>query len=281
MPYLLFLAAFGVGPIVGALWLSFYGDRGLGHLNGGAYSYVLHSQQFGPAVKNVAEFLLIFLPIMLATVTAIALVAHSRADLLGKVVRFAYYLPCVVVGAPLVLLWLFLIDPSLSPFASILRALGMNTTGDVLSSSHLPYLFALMVLFTSVGGWVVVLHGALQAVDEDIMEAAALDGANCWQLALHIKVPAIRKYIAFIAVISFAGASQLVVEPSVISQAIPGSVSSTWSLNQLSAYYAFTVNDFAPASVVAVLLLGIGVLAAVILVYGLRGYSIDEEGPSK
>jgi multiple sugar transport system permease protein len=272
-PYLLFLLVFGVGPVVGAAWFSLGG--GSKHLGTGAYSRVFGSTYLLPAVKDVAEFLLLFLPALLAFTTVVALVAHSRADRVAKAARFAYYLPGVVVGAPLVLLWLFMLDPSLSPFRPILSAFGMETTGQVLASNHLPFIFAIMSLFTAAGGWVIVLHGALQAIDADVEEAAALDGCNAWQLALYIKVPVIRRYLAFIGVISFAGATQLVAEPNIIGQAIPGTVSTTWSLNQLGYYYAFVIDNFSDASVVALLLLAVGVLAAIVLVYGVRGYSID------
>lgn len=278
VPYLLALAVFGVGPIIGAIWFTFGNSEK--HPGSSAYSRVLGSDQFMPAVLNVGKFLLLFLPMMLAITTAAALVAHSRSDLFGRVARLLYYLPGVVVGAPLVLLWLFMLDPSLSPFSTILKTFGMHTTAQVLATDHLPFVFAMMSLFTTVGGWVVVLHGALQAIDTDIQAAAALDGCNAWQLALYIKVPAVRRYLAFISVISFAGASQLVVEPNVISQAIPGTVSNTWSLNQLAFYYAFNVNDFSAASVVALVMLGIGVLAAVVLVYGVRGYALDDPATS-
>lgn len=273
-PYLLFLLVFGIGPVVGAVWFSFGG--GGGRLDGSAFQRVFSSILIGPAARNVAEFLLIFLPLMLAVTTAAALVAHSRDDRIGRIARLAYYLPGVVVGAPLVLLWLFMLDPSLSPFGPMLTALGQHSTGDVLAAGHLPLIFAIMALFTSVGGWVIVLHGALEAIDTDVEEAAAIDGCNAWQLALYVKIPAIRRYLAFIGVLSFAGASQLVAEPTIIGQAIPGTISSTWSLNQLGFHYAFAINDFAAASVVALILLAVGALAAVVLIYGVRGYAVED-----
>jgi multiple sugar transport system permease protein len=118
----------------------------------------------------------------------------------------------------------------------------------------------------------------LQTVDPEMYEAASLDGCNAWQLAAHIKLPTIRRYIAFVGMISFAGAFQLVAEPTIIYQAIPGTVSSTWSLNQLAFTYSILVNDgFAMASVIALMLIVVGILAALVLIYGLRSYGSDEE----
>jgi multiple sugar transport system permease protein len=276
-PYLLLGLVFLVGPVLGAVWLSLGGETAPVHLQTSAYSRVLDNVNFWPAVRNVSQYVLILLPLLLGFSTVVAVVAHARNDLLGRVVRLVYYLPSAVVGAPLVLLWLFMLAPRLSPFRALLHVLGMQATSEVLTQPRLPLIFAIMAVFTAAGGWILVLHGALQAVDTDMYEAASLDGCNAWQLALHIKLPTIRRYIAFVGMISFAGAFQLVAEPTIINQAIPGTLSNTWSLNQLAFTYSVLVNNgFSLASVIALMLITIGVLAALGLIYGLRSYGTDE-----
>jgi multiple sugar transport system permease protein len=181
------------------------------------------------------------------------------------------------VGAPLVVLWLFMLTPQLSPFRSLLNALGFQSAASVFTSAHLPLIFAIMAIYSAVGGWIVVLFGSLEAIDTSVMEASRIDGANAFQLAWFIKLPLIRNYIAFIAIISFAGAAQLVAEPSLVGQALPGTVSQTWSLNQLAFYYAFTQNDGGAASAYAIFLVVLGLAAALVLIFGLRTYSDELE----
>ncbi len=277
LPYTAFLAVFGLVPVAVAVLssLGFFGGRdGLGLAT---IERALRNINFLPAIGNVASFLAVFLPLLLLMATGIALLIDARRDLIGRVARFVFYLPGVIVGAPLVLLWIFMLAPQLSPFEPLLNAFGASTLGDVLKADRFPLVFAIMGIFSGVGGWIVVLGGSLAALDDSVLEAAKLDGANAWQTALHIKLPLIRRYIAFIGVISFAGAAQLVVEPGLLATAAPGSISETWSLNQLAVYFAFEQGDPAMASVYALILMMVGVAAAVFLVFGLRTYSEDLE----
>jgi multiple sugar transport system permease protein len=276
-PYTLFLVAFGAVPIVVAILSSFGFFGGRDGVGLASVDRALRNINLIPAVANVASFLVVFLPVLLVMATGVALIIDSRHDVFGRVMRFVYYLPGVVVGAPLVLLWIFMLAPQLSPFAPLLNVFGAHTLADVLSPGSFPIVFAIMGIFSGVGGWIVVLGGSLAAIDDSILEAAKLDGASAWQTALHVKLPLIRKYVAFIGVISFAGAAQLVVEPGLIATAAAGSISKTWSLNQLAVYFAFKQGDVAVASVYALLLIVIGVAAAVFLVFGLRSYSAELE----
>ncbi|MCS5717684.1 sugar ABC transporter permease [Herbiconiux sp. CPCC 205763] len=273
LPYTVFLAVFGVIPVIMAILYSFgfFGSRtGVGL---DSWNRAIQNVSFLPAVINVASFLVIFLPLLLVGATVLALLIDSRRDRSGSVARFTYYLPGVVVGAPLVVLWIFMLAPQLSPFGPLLNAAGAHDLGDVLTTDRFPLIFAIMALYSSVGGWIVVLGGSLAAIDKEILEAARIDGANAWHTAIRIKLPQIQKYIAFIGVISFAGAAQLVVEPTLLAKASPGSLSSTWSLNQLAFYFAFKQNDPWVASVYALMLILLGVAAALFLIFGLRSYS--------
>jgi len=273
-PYLALLAAFAVIPIFSALWSSLGGGPGSRDPFGFAtMARAFSNNNFLPAVINVATFLVVFLPVLLIFATAMALVLHGRPGRFTSVVKFICYIPGVVVGAPLVLLWLFMLTPQLSPFEPLLNLFGMASAADVFSAQNLPAIFAIMALYAGAGGWIVVLYGSLEALDTNVIEAARIDGANSWHIAWHIKLPLIARYIAFIGVISFAGAAQLVAEPNIVGAALPGTVSDTWSLNQLAFYYAFNRNDAAASSAYAVFLVIIGLAAALVLIFGLRTYS--------
>ena len=272
-PYLILLAAFGVLPVLSALWASLGGFGGRDPFGIETFQRAFSNLNFLPAVVNVASFLVVFLPSLLVIATLVALVLHARPGHFASIIRLVYYIPGVVVGAPLVLLWLFMLTPQLSPFRGLLNLLGFQTAANVFTTANLPVIFAIMAVYSAVGGWIVVLYGSLEALDVSVMEASRIDGANAWQVAWLIKLPLIRRYIAFIAIISFAGAAQLVAEPNLVGQALPGTVSQTWSLNQLAFYYAFTQNDGAAASAYAVFLVVIGIAAAMVLIYGLKSYS--------
>ena len=273
-PYLALLLAFAIVPTLSALWASLGGGSDLGLQT---MARAFGNISFLPALLNVASFIVVFLPALLVIATAVALLLHAKAGRAVTVFKLVYYLPGVVVGAPLVLLWLFMLAPQLSPFQGALNAFGFETASQVFTSANMPFIFAIMAIYSSVGGWIVLLCSSLDAIDTEVLEAARIDGAGAWQTAWHIKLPLVSRYIAFIGILSFAGATQLVAEPTLVGTALPGTVSSTWSLNQLTFAYAFAQNDTAAASVYAVFLVAVGVGAALFLIYGLRSYAETEE----
>ena len=90
--------------------------------------------------------------------------------------RLIYFLPGAVSGSAAVLLWYFMLDPQLSPFGGVLKAMGWQNSNDVFTGSHLAPIFALVAFTTGVGSWVVIMFGALQAIPVDVLEAARMGG---------------------------------------------------------------------------------------------------------
>ena len=57
------------------------------------------------------------------------------------------------------------------------------------------------------------MFGALQAIPQDVLEAAKVDGAGAIRTAWSIKLPLVKKYIVYMLILCFAAALQIFVEP--------------------------------------------------------------------
>ena len=265
-PYLVLLLLFGIVPVGYAIYESFTdgvnGRRGFAN-----YRAAFTDFRFLPAVQHVAEFLAIYLPVMVIGVIALALIMHQRPGRSGAFMRVIYILPGAVVGSASVLLWYVMLEPGLSPFHSLLGALGYHTGPQVFQNSHLVWVFAVMAFMTGFGQWVVIMYGSLQGVPEELIEAAVLDGCNPWQLAIHVKLPLVRKYIVYMVILAFAAGVQIFAEPQLLYSITQNASSPWWSLNQLGLVYAFQNSDFASAAAVSLLLFVVCVLAASIVIY--------------
>jgi multiple sugar transport system permease protein len=136
-------------------------------------------------------------------------------------------------------------------------------------------LFAIIAFWTGAGGWIVVLHGALNTISPDIIEAARIDGAGPWQVARSIQLPLLRKWIAYMLILAFAGGTQLFVEPQLISQASLGVAGRDWSMNQLSYTFAFQMNNVNGAAALSVELLLVGLVGAAVFVTRSRLFDVD------
>lgn len=253
--YLVLLVAFGVVPTGYAVYFAFT-DAGGAFVGLSNFATAARDFRFFPAVEHVALYLVLWVAALVLFVVGLALLLHRlAAQGVSRALRFLYYVPGALAGAAGVMVWLFLLDPVVSPVGFLLRASGFQTFSQVIAPSHLPVLFTLIAFWTGAGGWIVVMYGALDNISSDILEAARIDGAGPWQTAWRIQIPLLRKWIVYMVILAFAGGTQLFVEPQLLSQASVGVAGRDYSLNQLSYDFAFQNNDINIAAAISVELL--------------------------
>lgn len=273
-PYLLLLLAFGVGPTIYAFYISLFNTRTAAFSGLANYSSVFRDFRFLPAVEHVALYMVVWLPMMVVGVVAVALLLHARPGRFSSTMRLIYYLPSAITGSANVLLWLFILDPSLGPFKWVLQLFGWNYSSDALLPSHLAYIYAVMAFTLGCGSWIVIMFGALQNISVDVLEAATVDGCHAGQLAWHIKIPMMRKYTTYMLIMSLAGGVQLFVEPQLV-YSLGGAGSPWWSVNQLAYYLGFNQSNLGAAAALSVLLLIVSLVAALAVVFGTGFFSTE------
>jgi multiple sugar transport system permease protein len=273
--YVVFLAAFGVVPVVYGIYFAFTNTD---NYFAGFSNFTATARDFRylPALQHIAVYLVIWLVALVVLVTLLALVLHQLPVRgLSGLARFLYYIPGALAGVASVLLWLFILDPTVSPAASLLRLVGYGTFGQVIAPGHLPVLFAMIAFWTGAGGWIVVMYGALNNVPRDVMEAARIDGAGAWRTARYIQIPMLRKWIVYMVILAFASGAQLFVEPQLVSEASQGVAGRDYSPNQLAYDFAFQNNNVNYAAAVSVELLVVCLVVAALFVARSRFFDAD------
>ncbi|WP_328431061.1 MULTISPECIES: carbohydrate ABC transporter permease [unclassified Streptomyces] len=264
--YVILLITFGVLPTGYAVYFAF---TNAGGTFSGFSNFVTTAQDFRfmDAVGHVAVYLLFWLVSLVVFVVGLSLLLHRLSSgVASKSLRFLYYIPGALAGAASVLVWLFMLDPSVSPVSSLLGTLGFHTFGEVIAPGNLALLFTIIAFWTGAGGWIVVMYGALNNIPKDVMEAAHIDGANAWQTAWRVQIPMLRKWIVYMVILAFAAGAQLFVEPQLLSLASVGVAGRDYSLNQLTYDFAFQMNNINGAAAVSVELLVVSVSVAGIFV---------------
>jgi multiple sugar transport system permease protein len=266
LPYLPFLIVFGIAPTIYALDLAFT-NAGGGWVGFDNFVRTYDDFRFVPAFKHILVYTVVWLGALMVFVVGLALLLHGRANRVSSTYRFLFYIPGALAGAAAVVIWLFMLDPTVSPGAFLLHdLLGADIFAQSIAPGNLPYVFAMIAFWTGAGGWIVVMYGALNTIPPDLEEAARIDGAGPITIALRLKLPLIRKWIAYMLILSFATGTQLFVEPEIVQHASFGLVPDTWSPNQLAYQTAFRYADFNAAAAIAVDLLLVGLLGAVLIV---------------
>lgn len=265
-PYAVLLVLFGLLPALYALYLSVTDGSGFVGLDN--FVGVFQDYRFLPAVTNVASFLALWLVVQTVFVVMLALIVHQMAfRWLSSASRFVFYIPGAFAGAASVMVWLFLLDPAVSPVAGILEAMGFDSFVQTVDQDNLPVIFMIVAFWTGAGQWIVIMYGALNGINPEVIEAARVDGAGVFQTAVRVQIPLLRRWIAYMVVMCLAGGAQLFVEPRVLSQASKGVVPEDYSMNQLVYLYAFRQGDFNGSAALSITLLLVSLLLASIFVF--------------
>ena len=171
---------------------------------------------------------------MALCIIMLSIMLQSVTESSSRILRLSYYLPGAFTTSALALLWLFLLDPNVSPFSFIWNFFEWKSKFDVMNGLSYAGTFALMAFFANIGGWIIVTHGSLTSISSEIIEASTIDGCSPFRLALYIKIPMIFRTIALMVILSLAGGIQLFVEPQLINLASTTNSSADWSLNQIA-----------------------------------------------
>jgi multiple sugar transport system permease protein len=138
----------------------------------------------------------------------------------------AFFAPYAVPGVVAAIMWGFLFAPNLSPFKALTESV------DFLGSNLVLWSIANVVTWVYCGYNMLIIYSALQAIPQDLYEAARTDGAGQFRVAWSIKIPIIMPTIILTGVFSIIGTLQLFNEPTVF-RTFTSSVSSTYTPNMV------------------------------------------------
>jgi multiple sugar transport system permease protein len=257
-PFAVLFGLFYALPIGYAVWSSLQKTvrTGGGEFGGGTahqvfgglvnYKDVLNDGAFSAGLLRVFLFGVVQVPVMLGVALLLALILDSGLARFVRFFRLTYFLPYAVPGVIGAILWGFLYTPGLSPIDQLL-----GTNVNLLSNGLILFAIGNIVTWSWTGYNMLILFASLQAIPQDIFEAARLDRASNLQIALRIKIPMLRPALLLTCVFSIIGTLQLFTEPAVLQQ-ITGTVTSTFTPNLMAYSEAFNSNNPAFAAAISV-----------------------------
>lgn len=169
---------------------------------------------FWLGMGRVVLFAAIQIPVMIIGALVLALLLDSFIVRRPALFRLAFFLPYAVPGIIAAMMWLYLYTPQVSPF---LPYLPEGT--DLMAPQTILFSMANMTTWTYTGYNMLIFLSALQAVPRELYEAARLDGASGFQVALRIKVPLVRGAALLAVLLSIIGTIQLFNEPVIMAAA--------------------------------------------------------------
>jgi multiple sugar transport system permease protein len=206
LPGALLLMVFMAYPFFLGIWLSLTDSLigRAGHFIGlRNFIELLEDSIFLQTTRNTFIYALVTVPFKAALGLALALALNNRMRF-GNVVRAVVMMPWIVPTALSTLGWFMIFDPVFSPFSWLLKNLGLinrniNFLGD-------PFLAIASVCLANIWRGIpffgIIILAGLQAVPQELHEAASMDGAGPWQRFLHITVPSIRGVVLIATLLS-------------------------------------------------------------------------------
>lgn len=208
-PWIIGLLAFKLGPMIESLYLSFTNDdllsppRWVGWLN---YSIMFHDPLFWQSLKVTFLYSIIAVPASLVISLAIAMLLNNAVSGM-RWFRTIFYLPSVLPGIAVMILWVYIFNPNLGLLNAILADFGIQGPAWIFSVHWALPSLVIMSLWTAGGNMLIWLAG-LKGVPDYLYEAASLDGAGTWAKFRHVTIPMITPTIFFNLIMGLIGALQ-------------------------------------------------------------------------
>jgi multiple sugar transport system permease protein len=163
------------------------------------YRLLLGDSIFRQTVLNTFIYGFVTVPFKLVLGLGLALLLNNAFPM-RKVLRAGLLLPWIVPTALSSLAWLMLYDGVLSPISWVLRDIGLIESNISFLGSKVNAIIAVCIanIWRGIPFFAVAILAGLQAVPDELHEAAAIDGANAWQRFKAVTYPVIQP-IVFIA----------------------------------------------------------------------------------
>jgi len=218
-PYALFLLAFAAYPVVFALVLVFLqwdlvtppSFAGLDNVR-----LLAVDARFWRAVGNTFVFLAIHVPLQIATALALA-VALNRPLRLRAFWRAAFFLPVVISGAVVAILWSNLYATDVGLINKLLARIGVAPVPWLTDPTTAMPAIAAMVTWKNVGFYVIIYLAGLQYIPRSCQEAIEIEGATSLQRFRHLTLPMLLPQTILVVTLSTINGFQLFIEPYVMT----------------------------------------------------------------
>jgi len=225
IPILGLLFVFGVFPIFGSFFLSFFDYEMLQPLKFVGldnYRYAFTDDPvFRTTLINTFYYAIASVVAGMAFSLVIAQFIHSRPRL-KDLFRSAYFLPIVTPMISVVIVWRFILQPSqFGLLNGVLGYLGVSAQPWLTSARLVIPSLILIGIWSGAGYNIVLFLAGLAGIPSTFYEAAKIDGANSWHMFWKITWPLLSPTVLFTTVTASIGAMQVFSIPYIMTKGGP------------------------------------------------------------
>jgi len=209
LPWLIGFFGLTLGPMIASLYYSFTeypllsGPTWIGL---GNYVELVSDRLFPQSLKVTFLYSATSIPLGLTFSLLVALLLNVRIRGI-LMYRTIYYLPAILGGVSVSLIWMLLFSANYGLFNFLLESIGIEPIRWLTSMKWALWALVLMSLW-GIGGRVIIFLAGLQNIPTHLYEAAKIDGATTLQEFRHVTLPQLTPTIFFNLVMGIIGALQ-------------------------------------------------------------------------
>ena len=201
------------------------------------YVKAFSDPSFGRAFWNTAGFAVV--SIILINVIAFAIAYALTQKLRGSnLFRTVFFMPNLIGGVVLGYIWSVIFDAILKNYGGYL----------VEKASYGFWGLVILVAWQQIGYIMIIYIAGLQAVSEDMLEAARIDGANSWQSLFRVTIPNVMPSITICTFLTLTNSFKMFDQNMALTGGFPittlpdGSQIKATELLALNIYSTYNIN---------------------------------------
>ena len=282
LPAFAFYIIFMISPVFETAFLSFFKWRGIG---GSEFSFIglrNYVKVFtDPKFWTSFGRLIYFVVISVVSQMVIGFILAYLVSLKLKGSRFfklTFFLPAVLSVTAVSLMWKMILSTNEGMLNMLLNNMGLGT----LARSWLTDPDICFTVITLINTWLqvgmpfVILLAGLISIPGELYEAAAIDGANSWNMVFKITIPMMKEILAVATILVLSNSMKAFDVFYVITSGTfaPGEA----NMVPMGYMYitSFRGNDFGRGSVMALFVMLVGAIASVFVYFkGFQGKKGD------
>ncbi|HXU52560.1 MAG TPA: sugar ABC transporter permease [Casimicrobiaceae bacterium] len=204
-PVIAIVGVFTYWPLIYSIWLSFFDwnfvspvKEFVGFAN---FTRLVDDPRFHRALWGTLVYILALVPAQVLLPLGLALllwpIRRSRAQAVYRVTLFS---PTVISFSVAALLWLWIFNPLQGILNKVIFEFGFAKVSWLSNPNTAIWCVIVVSIWKTIGFNLLLYLAALEAVPNDYIEAASLDGASGWQMFRLIRFPLITPTFFFVLV---------------------------------------------------------------------------------
>jgi multiple sugar transport system permease protein len=221
-PAVLGLLLFSLGPMIASLWLSLTSYDLLSPpvwVGGQNYQDLVADPIFRKSLGVTLIYGVVSVPATMILALMLAILLNTKLPAL-KFFRSAYYLPSVISGVAVAMLWKWMFNGEYGLINAALARIGIDGP-SWLTDEHWALRALIFMSLWGFGGTMLIYLAGLQGVPKELYEAARVDGASTIRQHLHVTVPMLSSVTLFNLIMGIISSLQVFAEPFVLTQGGP------------------------------------------------------------